>query len=436
MIIFIFIYRVFYNSLRFLILLLKPFLDHKKQLWIAERSALSNHQFDSIQLTSCIWFHASSGEIEYVKAIIKKIKTKYPQEQIIVTYSSLSAKKLFNNLKPNVKEFIPLPWDTATDIKKLIQLIKPKILIFGRTDIWPELIYQCHQHKIKLGVVSFFPNFNMINNLLIKIMMPLFDFISCTDEATKEKLIQLLSPYSKLKIRSDGDTRFDQVFSRINETHKKKYLDRTNFKEPIIIFGSTWPEDEKYIYPLLNEIFYLKHKVIICPHDISTDRIESLTSYFNTHKLSFKKISELNSPYDFNSNILLVDQVGILADLYSYCDIAFIGGSYKSRVHSVMEALCCGLPVLTGPLIKNSPEAVRYSRSSSLMNQGEKFVYISQSSEDLIENYHQILAKLKKYESSQIKHLKTAIISEMEKNKGASDRITELILTEYLGYTS
>ena len=111
----------------------------------------------------------------------------------------------------------------------------------------------------------------------------------------------------------------------------------------------------------LPELLALNYKIVWCPHDVSPERIIDLKSQLSA--FSYDLFSEQQSPYKFEKQILILDQVGFLADIYRYSQISFVGGSFKAKVHSVMEPLCAGNSVLVGPYFKNNPEAVDFLKT-------------------------------------------------------------------------
>jgi 3-deoxy-D-manno-octulosonic-acid transferase len=95
----------------------------------------------------------------------------------------------------------------------------------------------------------------------------------------------------------------------------------------------------------------------LVPHEIGTDRISEIKSKLEKLGLSYSVYSEAT---DWNTDVLLVDEIGHLQELYSWGNCAFVGGSFKEKVHSVMEALAIGIPVAVGPYFANNREAVQF----------------------------------------------------------------------------
>jgi 3-deoxy-D-manno-octulosonic-acid transferase len=405
----IYFYRIIYFVFSNILIYLRFLLPFKLKKWIELRQYKLKIESNFF---NCIWFHAASGEIEYCKAVIRALKKTDPAIKVVVSYSSPSAERLFKNIAEHVDLFFPVPWDKPDDMAYVFSILKPKFLIFSRTDFWPEMIATARKNQVKLGVISFTanPNANYLQRLVLSKLLFSFDFISAVDEGT----ISILKNRLNIKyLSSDGDTRFDQVFFRLSQESKIQVFS----EKPQIVFGSTWPEDEKVIFEILPELIN-KFKIIFSPHEVSEKNISRLEEKLKEKDLKFLRLSQISgfndnfnsSPlsFSFSTDVLLVDRIGYLADFYRYSTLAFVGGSFKSRVHSVMEPLCCGNHVLVGPKIANSPEALRY------LNQ---FVHVASDEISLLQ-------KITALEKSQDKNL---ILNEMTKNKNASQKVVDLL---------
>jgi len=405
----IIIYRLVYILLKTLVVTLSPLLSEKTNRWIKMRSALQlQSRFQNLQFENTIWVHASSGEIEYAKSVIKELKQRFPQAPVAVTYSSESAEKLFENIKSLVDVFIPLPWDDRYSMNLLIQKLKPQILIISRTDLWPEMIQQCARRKIPMALISYFPKVSSLAGLWLKPMLNNLNFISCVDTAT-EGWVRSLVTSRKTIIQTNGDTRFDQVFIRLEQPTKITF----QAPEKIFTFGSTWPEDEAQIESLIAEALNDGYRIILSPHDISEARMHAIHLWLRDKKYTFRLLSHVDMPITFNFQVLILDQIGYLADAYRYSDFAFVGGSFKSRVHSVMEPLACGIPVFVGPHYQNSPEALHYTIQP-------RYIFPAQNAEGLVQAY-------RKLKSENLTKLKTEIRADLQKNKGATKKIADFI---------
>lgn len=396
----IYLYRLLYFILKTWVGIFHAFLPEKFDSWIElrHRKPLLKKDFKNTY-----WFHAASGEIEYCKPVIRLLKANNPEAQIVVTYSSPSAEKLFHNIKPLVDAFIPLCWDSPHQIAALIEQLNPRTLIFSRTDLWPELIYQAKLKNIKTGVISFNPSFHFLSRIILKFVLPQLDFISCVDSKIKFDL-ESLTQHKAISV--DGDTRYDQVFYRLSQNSKLELKSSSK----IFICGSTWPEDETELIKCLPQLVKNEQfKIILSPHEVQNQYILRIEKELDQIGLSHQRLSKEKDLHDihFTQDVFIIDQIGYLADAYRFADVAFVGGSYKEKIHSVMEPLCCGLPVVTGPYFKNNPEAVKYHN---------RYVFSALSSIELVEKLR-LLMNVTKAE----------IRNEMKKNQNASERVLKLI---------
>jgi 3-deoxy-D-manno-octulosonic-acid transferase len=397
----IYVYRILYFILKNILITLKPFLSISLLNWIQlrEKKIEKTNNFKS-----AYWFHASSGEIEYCKSVIRLLREKQPNAQIVVTYSSPSAEKLFHNISSAVDQFIPICWDQPAHVNELIDYIKPHVLVFSRTDIWPELVEQSHKRNIKMAVLSFLPKFNFLNILVNYYLLTKFSFISCANEESKNRL---QVNFADLNIFADGDTRFDQVYYRLSEPSKIVFL-KTSHK--IFVFGSTWPEDEVEVFKTFNELIKNDFKIILSPHEVSSENLSSLEIRLKKMNLSFSRLSNTADLkcVELTTNVFLIDKIGYLADCYRFADLAFVGGSFKEKIHSVMEPLCCGLPVLSGPYYANNPEAKKYLG---------RFVFSVKNNQEFL----QVLPDILRIE-------KNFILNELKQNKNASLNVLERLM--------
>lgn len=395
----IFTYRILHRILKNLLRLAGPVLGPKMKLWVALRELPLRKD---LQLSNTYWFHASSGEVEYCKSMIWLVKQQHPEAQIVVTYSSPSAEKLFYNVADLVDQFIPLGWDEPRPVKELIDYINPKILIFSKTDLWPELLHQVKKRNVRCGIISYNPRWGFIRDIFNNWLLSHLDFIACLDENVEKKL---RSQGQTQNIFTAGDTRFDQVFFRLSQSSRLNLV----CSSKLLVCGSTWPQDEQVLFEILPALKRKNIKIVLSPHETGVENIHRIQKELTRLGLSFDLLPDLADPLQVNleKDILIINKIGYLADAYRFADFAFVGGSFKERIHSVMEALCCGVPVITGPYFTNNPEAVKYHK---------RFVFSTATAKEIlrvIENLHSLS--------------KNEILTEMKKNLNASQNILSRI---------
>jgi 3-deoxy-D-manno-octulosonic-acid transferase len=250
------------------------------------------------------------------------------------------------------------------------------------------------------------------------------DQIFCVNDEDQKNALSFIDA-NKLKVL--GDTRYDQVLWRLQQ--KPPWLDQLEpwKNEKIFIAGSTWPEDEKILFAAFENIKQYGFKIILAPHEVHADKIVKTLAQFKTMNLQVLLWSHfLTLPVNDqashlkNCAVLLVDQVGILADLYSLSMVAFVGGSFKHKVHSVMEPLAAGNIVLVGPHHHNNREAL-VAKNVHLKLSGLNAVHEIQNSSDI----QDILLKMQKADPADIKSF---IKDHVAQQSGASQHLVDLVL--------
>ena len=325
-----------------------------------------------------LWFHSSSlGEFEQAKPIIEELK-KNQNLNILITFFSPSG---YENSKryPYADLVAYIPFDTSSNAERFIKLLRPDLAIMMRYDIWPNHIWAMK----RAGITSYLVDATMKSNSLRKIpLIKDFHRILFKDITriltVSEKDAEEFKDFgiNGDKIKAIGDTRFDRVYQRSLSARSRNLIKDDILKNrKVFVAGSTWEMDEEVILPAFIKLAKYDKDVIliIAPHEptlIHMEKIENdLAKEINTIRFSF-----LNN-YK-NERVIIVDSIGILLTLYTYAQAAFIGGGFKQNIHNILEAAVYGIPVLFGPKIEKSAEALELmNRGGGIMIKNKKEAY-------------------------------------------------------------
>ena len=157
-----------------------------------------------------------------------------------------------------------------------------------------------------------------------------------------------------------GDTRYDQVWHRASAVAAAApWLERFRARPRItLVAGSTWPADESALLPAWRELAAKwpgALRLIIAPHEPTPSHLQPIESWASAATL---RCARLDATDDAQADVVLVDRVGVLGDLYALADVAFVGGGFHDAgLHSVLEPAAFGAPVLFGPRFGNSRDA-------------------------------------------------------------------------------
>ena len=358
-----------------------------------------------------IWFHcASLGEYEQGVPIMEKIKELFPNYKIIVTFFSPSGFEVKKN-STLANTIIYLPIDTISNAKIFIELAHPSLAIFIKYEFWPNYLFQLKEKNIPTLLVSgLFRKdqlfFKPYGGFMRKVLNS-FDHFFVQDETSKV----LLNNINIKETTVSGDTRFDRVSNQLLQDNNIAFISEFKQNNLCIVCGSTWPKDEAVLIDYINKAPD-DVKFIIAPHEINASKIESFRKNIQKQSSLFSKNEETNiSDY----KVLIIDTVGLLTKIYSYADIAYIGGGMgDTGLHNILEPATFGVPIVIGNHFVKFPEAKELKELKGLFS-------ISNATE-----CSKILEKLVTDKNARIESGKIAK-KFIENNKGATDTIMNYI---------
>ena len=369
----------------------------KMKLFVDGRKAVFSTLANKINPNDkTIWFHAASlGEYEQGLPVIEEIKQKFPSHKIVVTFFSPSGYEVRkNNAVADVTIYLPL--DTSSNAKQFIQLVHPDMVFFIKYEYWPNYLNELKKQHIKTYLISgilrenqaFFKWYGGFYRNALKT----FDYFFVQNENSK-KLLQSIG-FNNVKV--SGDTRFDRVVSILERDNSLDFIATFKDNKITIVIGSSWPKDENLLVEYINKASK-NVKFIIAPHNIKPEQIANLTSQIKKTRLKYSdySIETLRKPNLKNYQVFIIDTVGILTKIYSYADIAYVGGGFGNPgVHNILEPATFGLPVVIGPNYSHFAEAtalVNMEGCISIQNQtelNEAFDLLLQNEDERLEKGH------------------------------------------------
>lgn len=409
------IYEVALILFRVLFGLISPFNKKIKQ-WIKGRKDLFKQIEDELKNDKFrIWIHvASLGEFEQGRPIIELLKKKYPKYKIVLTFFSPSGYEIQKNYR-YVDYVFYLPLDTKRNATKFIKLINPNIAIFVKYEFWYNHLKALQNHNIPILLISgiFRANQTFFKwyGKWYKRMLYKFSYFFVQNKESK-KLLEHIGIHH---VSIAGDTRFDRVIDIASKTKPIPIIENFCNNNISVIFGSSWKADEDLFFEFINKE-NKGVKFIIAPHEIHESNIKRIES--NITKPT-QRYSKINDNYEYNDDVLIIDNIGMLSSIYQYGSIAYIGGGFGSGIHNILEAATFGLPVMFGPNYYKFQEAVDLIKLKGAFE---------------IKNKVEAELTLRKLIDNKQVYDETALICKnyVENKKGASSMIIDYIVKKYL----
>ena len=312
-----------------------------------------------------IWIHATSlGEFEQVKPLIEKIKSDiaFSEYKVVVTFFSPSGYEYSKNYELADFKFY-LPIDTKINAADFIELINPSIAIFVKYDFWfnylellqkkqiPHLFFGCNFRENQIY-------FKAVNKWQVDILQKINRLFTLNKQS-----FDVLKNNNFSNMEICGDTRFDKVIQNANRCQPIALIEQFKQNKVLLILGSSWEREEDVLVEYLekNKEWNKQLKIIIAPHNIYGNHISEITEKLPVKALKFSETNE-NNIEDFD--ILIIDNIGMLSNLYQYGNISFIGGGFTNRLHNILEAATFSNALIYGNNHAKFPEGKKLTEAN------------------------------------------------------------------------
>ena len=329
--------------------------------------------FGAAHAGRCVWMHSASvGEYEQARPVAKALRARHPDITLLQTFFSPSGFEYARRLG-ETEHVEYLPEDSRPAVAAALDQVRPLALCYFKFDLWPNLVAAAAARRVPQLLFdatlqphswrSRWPARQLYRELYRRL-----DIISAVAEPDASRFRAIVPEHRGIHV--DGDTRFDQVQSRRAQSARRNPIHRALLDSPrpwTLVAGSTWPPDEDRLLPAWKQFSASGKAVrlILVPHEPAPDHLAALEAALERLGLPSERYSTLAS--ECRAGIVVVDRVGILAELYSAGDAAYVGGAFTTGVHSVLEPAIIGIPVLFGPRHFNAPEAGRLLDSDAAL---------------------------------------------------------------------
>jgi 3-deoxy-D-manno-octulosonic-acid transferase len=309
-----------------------------------------------------LWMHAPSvGEGLQALPVVQRCQASTRPPQIAVTWFSPSAEAFGARFQADFGDY--LPFDTARGARTALDALRPTALVYSKLDVWPTLTAAAEQRGVALGMIAatLRPGSGRTGpfaRALLRDAYAALDLVGAIASEDAERLVTL--GVRRDAIRVTGDSRYDQVWERARRPPTDaQWLTALSDGRPTLVAGSTWPADEQVLLPAwaAHHRAYPGTRLVIAPHEPSAAHLSPIRQWASSEGLTLATLDQAGAE---RADVVLVDRVGVLGDLYGIATAAFVGGGFHAEgLHSVLEPAAFGAPVLFGPQHRASRDARR-----------------------------------------------------------------------------
>lgn len=311
-----------------------------------------------------VWLHGSSaGELLGAIPTIDALRN-LESLNLVVTHFSPSGAAVLEHLHPDNAGYPPL--DRPSDCNRTMKMLRPDLLVFAKLDVWPGLISAAVRYGIPCALINGVvradsSRMRPISRWLFRQTYGALDMVGAADDRDAARLISLGVRADVLYVT--GDAAFDLAASRADRASEpggwQYRFEAALPKRPTdgirLVAGSTWEEDERVLLDMLGGVASGSPgrawcQMVIAPHKPSEAHVGRLLADCRTRGQPCERFSQLSDPKALPVNSVIVfDNVGKLAELYTAGDVAYVGGGLRGQgLHNVLEPAAAGIPVLFG----------------------------------------------------------------------------------------
>jgi 3-deoxy-D-manno-octulosonic-acid transferase len=368
----IILYNLFLWLYRVCIQIVSPW-NRKAAAWVNGRKGIFKIISQAeIKGRKRVWMHcASLGEFEQGRPVIESLRKLHPDITVIISFFSPSGYEIRKNYA-GADHIFYLPMDSAVNAKRFLDLVDPSLVLWIKYDYWYYYLRELRKRKIPALLVSPLfradqPFFKWYGNIH-RLMLDSFHAFFVQNQQSKQ-LLETLGISQAIFV--SGDTRFDRVTDIAEAFEPLPLIAAFCALHRVIVAGSTWEEDEEELDHYANT--HPDIKFIIAPHEIEEENLQDLEVLFH-HTIRYS-VLEKQSQTDNgqrstvnHANVLIIDNIGMLARLYYYARICYVGGGFgDDGVHNVLEAAVYGRPVITGPVIDKYIEVMELAEAGGVI---------------------------------------------------------------------
>ncbi|OPC32845.1 3-deoxy-D-manno-octulosonic acid transferase [Elizabethkingia miricola] len=350
-----FLYDISISLMAFGMKIASLFNEKVKKGVVGRRDSLNNVQQAFAKDDKVIWMHAASlGEYEQGLPVLERLKTKYPDYKILVSFFSPSGYENVVKKKHIADAICYLPFDKKNTIQQFVNSFQTAVFFTVKYDFWYRLLEVLHQKNVPVYVVSalFYEKQKFFTSGGRFFVEQLRKNVNIFFHQTEHSL-KLAESIGLTNSLYTGDTRYDRVKQNVKNFTEVPLIQGFIQNKPVLVIGSSWEAEENLVAKFINE--NADTKIILAPHDLK--RVPQIKQRFGDKAVLYSSLeSTQSSALDYQ--LLIIDNIGMLSRLYHYADVAVVGGGFHtSGLHNILEAAAYAVPVIFGNQYKKNPEA-------------------------------------------------------------------------------
>jgi 3-deoxy-D-manno-octulosonic-acid transferase len=310
-----------------------------------------------------VWIHAVSvGEALTVRALAADLKTLYPHLRLFVSTTTLAGQQVARQTFPGADGILYFPFDWALIVKRTLNLVRPRLFIMMETEIWPNLLRECRRRGVKTILINgrvssrSYPRYRLVRPFFRRVLGDIDRFCIQSEESVR-RLVDLGADPSRITVT--GSLKFDSLERPAASLHEKPRgrvlrFFRVSPNRPVVVAGSTMRGEEALFLRAFARIKRTSPSALAILAPRHPERFREVERLAREAGFVTAMRSELPIDAEPRADLVVLDSMGELAQVYQLATAVFVGGSLVDHGgHNILEPAAFGKGILFGPYMRN-----------------------------------------------------------------------------------
>ncbi len=316
-----------------------------------------------------IWIHAVSvGEVLAARALLPDLRERYPRLRLFLSTTTMTGQQIARNNLQYVDEVFYFPFDLGFIVHRTLRLVKPRLFIMMETEIWPNLLRACHRAGVKTMLVNgrissrSYPRYRLARPFFRRVLRHIDRFCMQSEESAR-RIIDIGADRQRVIVT--GSLKFDSLEipgASAGDRGRNRVLRyfRIAPGRPVIIAASTLKGEEQHVLDAFQRIRATMTGALLIIAPRKPERFDDAERLARRAGWKVARRSELRVDAEPRHDVVILDTIGELAQLYQIATAVFVGGSLvDAGGHNILEPAVFGKPIVFGPYMQNFGEIAR-----------------------------------------------------------------------------
>jgi 3-deoxy-D-manno-octulosonic-acid transferase len=317
-----------------------------------------------------IWIHAVSvGEVLTARALLQELRERYPRLRIFLSTTTVTGHQVARNNLQYIDEVFYFPFDFAFIVRRTLRLVRPRLFVMMETELWPNLLRACHATGVKTLLVNgrissrSYPRYKLARPFFKHVLAHVDRFCMQSEESAR-RIIDMGAPPARVTVT--GSLKFDSLerpgsaaTSDRGSNRVLRYF-RITPDRPVVIAASTLKGEDEPVFEAFQRLRATRANALLIIAPRKPERFDDVERLARKTGLDVARRTELRVDAEPRHDIVVLDTIGELAQLFQVATVVFVGGSLvDAGGHNILEPAVFGKPIIFGPYMQNFAEIAR-----------------------------------------------------------------------------